>query len=62
MGGLPYFDHGADPQVVSCGIASGGSVDGVSRSEIVSRSKEFAHTVKGFVKARHCLDPVFAVR
>lgn len=51
LGGLPHFDHGADPQVVSCGIASGGSVDGVSRSEIVSRSKEFAHIVKGFVIA-----------
>ena len=57
LGGLPHFDHGADPQVVSCGIASGGSVDGVSRSEIVSRSKEFAHTVKGFVIAAAQLDP-----
>lgn len=56
LGGLPHFDHGADPQVVSCGIASGGSVDGVSRSEIVSRSKEFAHTVKGFVIAAAQLD------
>ena len=57
LGGLPHFDHGVDPQVVSCGIASGGSVDGVSRSEIVSRSKEFAHTVKGFVIAAAQLDP-----
>ena len=57
LGGLPHFDHGADPQVVSCGVASGGSVDGVSRSEIVSRSKEFAHTVKGFVIAAAQLDP-----
>ena len=57
LGGLPHFDHGVDPQVVSCGVASGGSVDGVSRSEIVSRSKEFAHTVKGFVIAAAQLDP-----
>ena len=57
LGDLPHFDHGADPQVVSCGVASGGSVDGVSRSEIVSRSKEFAHTVKGFVIAAAQLDP-----
>ena len=57
LGGLPHFDHGADPQVVGCGVASGGSVDGVSRSEIVSRSKEFAHTVKGFVIAAAQLDP-----
>lgn len=56
LGDLPHFDHGADPQVVSCGVASGGSVDGVSRSEIVSRSKEFAHTVKGFVIAAAQLD------
>ena len=56
LGGLPHFDHGADPQVVGCGVASGGSVDGVSRSEIVSRSKEFAHTVKGFVIAAAQLD------
>ena len=51
LGGLQHFDHGVDPQVVGCGVASGGSVDGVSRSEIVSRSKEFAHIVKGFVIA-----------
>ena len=57
LGGLPHFDHGAAPQVVGCGVASGGSVDGVSRSEIVSRSKEFAHTVKGFVIAAAQLDP-----
>ena len=57
LGGLPHFDRGADPQVVSYGIASGGPVDGVSRSEIVSRSKEFAHTVKGFVIAAAQLDP-----
>ena len=57
LGDLPYFNHGADPQVVGCGVASGGSVDGVSRSEIVSRSKEFAHTVKGFVIAAAQLDP-----
>lgn len=57
LGGLPHFDHGVDPQVVGCGVASGGSVDGVSRSEIVSRSKEFAHTVKGFVIAAAQLDP-----
>ena len=57
LGDLPHFDHGVDPQVVSCGVASGGSVDGVSRSEIVSRSKEFAHTVKGFVIAAAQLDP-----
>ncbi len=57
LGGLPHLDHGADPQVVGCGVASGGSVDGVSRSEIVSRSKEFAHTVKGFVIAAAQLDP-----
>lgn len=57
LGGLPHFDHGVVPQVVSCGVASGGSVDGVSRSEIVSRSKEFAHTVKGFVIAAAQLDP-----
>ena len=56
LGGLPHFDHGAAPQVVGCGVASGGSVDGVSRSEIVSRSKEFAHTVKGFVIAAAQLD------
>ena len=56
LGGLPHFDHGVDPQVVGCGVASGGSVDGVSRSEIVSRSKEFAHTVKGFVIAAAQLD------
>ena len=56
LGGLPHFDHGADPQVVGCSVASGGSVDGVSRSEIVSRSKEFAHTVKGFVIAAAQLD------
>ena len=56
LGDLPHFDHGADPQVVSCGVASGGSVDGVSRSEIVSRSKEFAHTVKGFMIAAAQLD------
>ena len=57
LGGLPHFDHGVDPQVVGCGVASGGSVDGVSRSEIVSRSKEFAHTVKGFVIAAAQFDP-----
>ena len=57
LGGLPHFNHGVDPQVVGCGVASGGSVDGVSRSEIVSRSKEFAHTVKGFVIAAAQLDP-----
>lgn len=57
LGDLPHFNHGADPQVVGCGVASGGSVDGVSRSEIVSRSKEFAHTVKGFVIAAAQLDP-----
>ena len=51
LGGLPHFNHGVDPQVVGCGVASGGSVDGVSRSEIVSHSKEFAHIVKGFVIA-----------
>ena len=57
LGDLPHFNHGVDPQVVGCGVASGGSVDGVSRSEIVSRSKEFAHTVKGFVIAAAQLDP-----
>lgn len=57
LGGLQHFNHGVDPQVVGCGVASGGSVDGVSRSEIVSRSKEFAHTVKGFVIAAAQLDP-----
>ena len=51
LGDLPHLNHGVDPQVVGCGVASGGSVDGVSRSEIVSRSKEFAHIVKGFVIA-----------
>ena len=57
LGDLQHFNHGVDPQVVVCGVASGGSVDGVSRSEIVSRSKEFAHTVKGFVIAAAQLDP-----
>ena len=57
LGDLPHLNHGVDPQVVGCGVASGGSVDGVSRSEIVSRSKEFAHTVKGFVIAAAQLDP-----
>ena len=57
LGDLLHFNHGVDPQVVGCGVASGGSVDGVSRSEIVSRSKEFAHTVKGFVIAAAQLDP-----
>lgn len=57
LGDLQHFNHGVDPQVVGCGVASGGSVDGVSRSEIVSRSKEFAHTVKGFVIAAAQLDP-----
>ena len=57
LGDPPHFNHGVDPQVVGCGVASGGSVDGVSRSEIVSRSKEFAHTVKGFVIAAAQLDP-----
>ena len=56
LGGLPHFDHGVDPQVVGCGVASG-SVDGVSRFEIASRSKEFAHIVKGFVIAAAQLDP-----
>ena len=56
LGDLPHLNHGVDPQVVRCGVASGGSIDGVSRSEIVSRSKEFAHTVKGFVIAAAQLD------
>ena len=44
--------------MVSCGVASG-SVDGVdvSRFDGVKRSKEFAHTVKGFVIAAAQFDP-----
>ena len=47
---LQEFDHSVDPQVVSCGVASG-SADGINRFDVVKRSKEFAHTVKGFVIA-----------
>ena len=57
LGDLSHFNHGVDPQVVGCGVASGGSVDGVSRFEIASRSKEFAHIVKGFVIAAAQFDP-----
>lgn len=53
---LQEFDHSVDPQVVSCGVASG-SVDGISRFDVVKRSKEFAHTVKGFVIAAAQIDP-----
>lgn len=47
---LPQLNHGEDPQVVSCGVASG-SVDGISRSELVTDFKKFAYTMKGFVIA-----------
>ena len=47
---LQEFDHSVDPQVVSCGVASG-SADGISRSELVTDFKKFAYTMKGFVIA-----------